>query len=132
MVAWEFCYQISGATSATFYPGIWRITGKNGSNTDYALVQSNNVTYKPSVRDPQDLTNNFPCEIFNLSNADQFVAPAGSVVGLFSNVVTQLLHTNTSSSITTYLFMGNQTSISDAGNSDDVNYDIAIRVHVGK
>ena len=38
VVAWEFCYRVLGVTSVTFYPGIWRITGANGSNTDYELV----------------------------------------------------------------------------------------------
>ena len=131
VVAWEFCYQISGVKSVTFYPGIWRITGTIGSNTDYALVQSNNVTYDPSVRDPQDLTNNFPCQIFNLSDTDQFTAPAGSVVGLYSNTGTQLLHTNTNSSIVTYQFSGNQSNVNTSGGGD-VSYNIAIRVHLGK
>ena len=93
VVAWEFCYQISDATSATFYPGIWRITGTSG-------------------------------------NTDQFTAPVGSVVGLYSNVGTQVLHTNTDSSITTYKFSGNQSSVRTTGNND-VNYNIAIRVHLG-
>ena len=132
VVAWEFCYQRSAATSVTFYPGIWRITGTMSGNTDYTLVQSNNVTYDQSVRDPQDPTSIFPCQIFNLSDTDQFTAPAGSVVGLYSNIIIQLLHTNTDSSITTYQFIGNQSSVSITGNSNDVNYNIAIRVHLGK
>ena len=131
VVAWEFCYQLSDA-SLTFYPGIWRITGTMSGNTDYTLVQSNNVTYDQSVRDPQDPTSIYPCQIFNLSDADQFTAPAGSVVGLYSNVGTQLLRTNTNSSITTYQFSGNQSSVSNAGDGNDVNYNIAIRVHLGK
>ena len=47
VVAWEFCYYISGVLSATFYPGIWRITDQNmnNSDTDYELVQSTNVTF---------------------------------------------------------------------------------------
>ena len=131
VVAWEFCYQILGITSVTFYPGIWRITGTNGSNTDYELVQSNDVTYNPSVRDPQNLTNNFPCQIFILSDTDQFIAPARSVVGLYSNIGAQLLYTNTNNSIATYRFRGNQSSVR-VGNNDDVNYNITIRVHLGK
>ena len=129
VVAWEFCYQMSGA-SVVFYPGIWTTNGN--SNTDYALVQSSTVTYDQSVRDPQDPTNLRPCQIFSLSDTDQFTAPAGSVVGLFSNVGTQLLHTSTNSSITTYRFRGNQSSVNNAGNNDDINYNIAIRVHLGK
>ena len=131
VVAWEFCYQVLGVTSVTFYPGIWRITGTSGNgNTDYTLVQSNNVTYDPRG----NATNNFPCQIFNLSGTDQFTAPAESVVGLYSNVVTSLLHTNTStgSSITTYKFSGNQSSVTTTGNSKNVNYNIAIRVYLGK
>ena len=115
----------------TFYPGIWRITGTSGDNTDCTLVQSNTVTYDPSVHDPQDSTNIFLCQIFNLSDTDQFTAPAGSVVGLYSNVGAQLLHTNTDSSITTYQFSRNQSSVR-AGNNDNVNYSIAIRVHIGE
>ena len=126
VVAWEFCYQISGAPSVTFYPGIWRITGTM-SNTDYTLLQSNTVTYDPRGTS----ANTFPCQIFNLSDTDQFIAPAGSVVGLYSNVGAWLLRTNTDSSITTYQFVGNQSSVRTTGNSD-VNYNIAIRVHLGK
>ena len=131
VVAWEFCYQRSYMT-ATFYPGIWRITTIRGSDTNYTLVQSNTVTYDSSVRDPQDPTSIFSCQRFNLSDTDQFTAPTGSVVGLYSNVATQLLHTNTNSSITTYQFSRNQSSVMTTGNTNDVNYNIAIRVHLGK
>ena len=128
VVAWEFCYQISGAISVTFYPGIWRITVTSSSRSDYAIVRSNTVTYNQTG----NIDNIFPCQIFNLSDTDQFIAPAGSVVGLYSNVGPQLLRTNTDSSITTYRFIGNQSSVSIFANSDDVNYNIAIRVHLGK
>ena len=126
VVAWEFCYLLSGAASVTFYPGIWRITGTMSGNTDYALVQSNTVTYD-SRSTP---TNLFPCQRFNLSDTDQFTAPAGSVVGLYSNVGTQLPRTNTYSSITTYRFSGNQSNVVTTDNNGGVNYNIAIRVHV--
>ena len=131
VVAWEFCYKILGAPSVTFYPGIWRITGtSDNDNTDYTLVQSNTVTYDPRG----DSANVFPCQIFNLSDTDQFTAPAGSVVGLHIDRISnpQLLHTNTDSSITTYQFRGNQSSVSIPDNNDDINYNIAIRVHLGK
>ena len=102
-------------------------------NTDYTLVQSNTVTYDQSVHDPQDPLNPYFCQIFNFSDTDQFTAPAGSVVGLYSGIQhTQLLRTNTDISITTYQFSGNQSSVSTTGNSNDVNYNIAIRVHLGK
>ena len=127
VVAWEFCYRISGATSVTFYPGIWRITGTNGSNTDYALVQSNTVTYNSTIRGPQDSINN--CQTFNLSDRDQFTAPAGSVVGLYSNTGTQLLHANTDTSVTTYRIRFNQSSVTSTMN---IEYNIAINVHLGK
>ena len=130
VVAWEFCYRLSDSPSVTFYPGIWRITGTMSGNTDYALVQSNNVTYDQSVRDPQDPTSIYPCQIFNLSDTDKFTAPAGSVVGLYSNVETQLPHTNTYSSITTYQFSGNQSNVITTDNNGAVNYNIAIRVYV--
>ena len=90
VVAWEFCYQ-RAATSVTFYPGIWRITGTMGGNTDYELVQSNSVTYDSSIQ----TSGVDSCQRVNLSTTDQFTAPAGSVVGLYSNVGAQLLLTNT-------------------------------------
>ena len=130
VVAWEFCYLISGATSVTFYPGIWTITGTMSGNTDYTLVQSSNVTYDPKGGS----ANIFPCQIFNLSDTDQFTAPEGSVVGLYTNRILNplLLHTNTDGSVTTYQFMGNQSNVSIVGNGNDNNYNIAIRVHLGK
>ena len=121
MVAWEFCYQILGSPTVTFYPGIWNVT-ETSSNSNYALVQSNTIIY-----DPRNTT----CQIFNLSDTEQFTAPAGSVVGLFSNVHTQLFRTKDNNSITTYQFSGNQSNVS-ATNIGDVNYNIAIRVHLGK
>ena len=130
VVAWEFCYRISTPMSETvaFNPGIWDTNGSG--NTDYTLVQSNTVAYNPRGTTPT-----YPCQIFNVSDTDQFTAPAGSVVGLYSNVGTQLLCTNADpsiSSITTYQFTGNQSSVSVNGNSGDVNYNIAIIVHLGK
>ena len=129
VVAWEFCYRTAGG-SVTFYPSIWRITGVGGGsgNTDYTLLQSNTITYDQRIQ-TSDIDS---CQRVNLSPTDQFTAPAGSVVGLYSYVGTQLLHTNTDSSITTYQFSGNQSSVSIAGNANDVNYKIAIRVYLGK
>ena len=126
VVAWEFCYQIT-AKSATFYPGIWRITDMNG-NPDYQLVQSNRITYNQSLQ----TNGNNGCQRVNLSTTDQFTAPAGSVVGLYSNVETQLLHTNAAeSSITTYQFSGNKSDVRNVRNND-VGYNVAVRVHLGK
>ena len=126
VVAWEFCYQVTGAI-VPFYPGIWRITETN-DNRDYALVQSNSITYDASIQ----TSGIDSCQRVNLSVTDQFTAPAGSVVGLYSGIGTILLRTNTDSSITTYQCSGNQSSISNADNNDNVNYSIAVRVHLGK
>ena len=127
VVAWEFCYQILNS-SVTFYPGIWRITGTTDSNIDYELIQLSNVTYDLSTQ----ISGIDLCQKVNLSTTDQFTAPAGSVVGLYSNVGTQLLRTNNDSSITTYQFSGNQSSVRNTGDNVDINYNIAIRVHLGK
>ena len=128
VVAWEFCYRIALVSSVTFYPGIWRITATTGSNTNYELIQSNGITYDASIL----ISAIDSCQRVNLSTTDQFTAPAGSVVGLYSNLGPQLLHTNTDSSITTYQFSGNQSNVNNAGNNGDVNYNIAIRVYLGK
>ena len=47
VVAWEFCYRASNATSVTFYPGIWRISGTLDNKTNYSLVKSYKITYDP-------------------------------------------------------------------------------------
>ena len=99
-----------------------------GSNTDYKLIQSNSITYDQSIQ----TSGVYSCQRVNLSTTDQFTTPAGSVVGLYPNVYAQLLHTNTNSSVTTYQFTGNRSSVNNVGNNDDVNYNIAIRVHLGK
>ena len=129
VVAWEFCYRISGASSLTFYPGIWRMTRPNSG---FTLVQANTITYN-SVDDASII---YPCKVFSLPPSDWFIAPAGSVVGLYSNTQTQLLHTNTDRTVTTYMVRGNHSSISDLDHDDDsdddVDYNIAIRVHLGK
>ena len=121
---WEFCYQVVGVQSVTFYPGIWDITGTSGGSTTYSLIQSNAVTFDP-------VGSTFQCWNYTLPVTEQFTAPSGSVVGLYSNINVQLLHTNTDSQITTYQVTGNQSSVV-GGPGQDVNYNIAIRVHLGE
>ena len=128
VVAWEFCYRISGAPSATFYPGIWRITKTHKKRvTGFKLVQSNNVTF-----DPSGTVDNL-CKSFTLPVIDQFTAPAGSVIGLYSNkgVVRPLLLVTDDISVTTYQYNKNKSEVKPNKNKD-VNYNIAIRVHIGK
>ena len=126
VTTWEFCYQVLGAQSVTFYPGIWRITGSSGSDTTYSLIQSNTVTFNPSVG------NTVSCQNYTLPVTEQFTAPSGSVVGLYSNINLQLLHTTTDNNgITTYQVDRNQSSVT-VRNRDDVDYNICIRVYLGK
>ena len=128
VVAWEFCYTLSADTSVMFYPGIWKITGTSGSNNDYELVQSNSITYDQFNQS----SGTYSCQRVNLPTTNQFTAPARSVVGLYSNVGTQLLHTDTNHNlIATYQFGGNQSNVTTHGSSEDVNFNIAIRVHLG-
>ena len=123
VVAWEFCYQRSNATSVTFYPGIWRVT-EEIYITGYELVQSNAVTYNPTGSG----SNNYQCQAFHLPETNQFTAPAGSVIGLYSGIGTQLLRTDhTNILLTTY--NGNQSRV-NIGHND--YYNVAIKVHLGK
>ena len=125
VVAWEFCYRASNPPSVTFSPGIWRINYNNGDR-NYMIVRSSDVTYTPVNINGTD-----SCLTFNLAVVDQFTAPAGSVVGLYSNLGPLLLHTDTDSSITTYQVNRNQ-SIVSSDNYRFVNYHIALRVHLGE
>ena len=125
VTTWEFCYQRLGVQSVTFYPGVWEINGTSGDNTTYSLVQPNTVTFDQSVGD------DISCRNYTLPVTEQFTAPSGSVVGLYSNINVQLLHTNTDSQITTYQVANNQGNVV-CGPGQDVNYNIAIRVHLGE
>ena len=130
VVAWEFCYQISNATSVTFYPGIWRADTRSNGSTKFKLVQSNNVTFTPT-----DNSSN-SCQTFNLSITDQFSVPAGSVVGLYSNTDEKrplLLHNDAKASITAYKVAKNR-SQADVNDSivTKVDYNIAIKVYLSK
>ena len=124
VVAWEYCYQIGGAVSATFFPGIWRVTRTNDV-IFYTLIQASEVTYDPRGSPP----NLFICKTFNLPDTEQFIAPAGSIVAVYSGSA-QLLHTNTDNSIIVHEFRRNQNSVNSTGTN--VHYNIAIRAHLGK
>ena len=121
VTTWEFCYQVLVAPSMTFYPGIWERTG----GTTYSLIQSNTVTFNPSVG------STFSCQNYTLPVTEQFTAPSGSVVGLYSSINVLLLRTADNSQITTYQVDGNHSSVV-GGSTNDVNYNIAIRVHLGE
>ena len=113
----------------TFYPGIWMLTENNNNATGFTLVQSSTATFSP----PQVANEEF-CKTFNLSEADQFTAPAGSVVGLYSNIsrlAAGLLRTNRIKSVlNSYRFSGNHSIINTT--SGNTRYNIALRVHLGR
>ena len=135
VVAWEFCYRVlSDATAnpVTFFPSIWMPSGTNDT-THYTLIQSSPVTFTPAQ--VGSTTNNILCQRVNLVTTDQFTAPAGSVVGLYSIRIRdelELLRTKkVQASMTTYQFYGNQSSVQVA-NDSNVGYNIALRAHFGR
>ena len=131
MIAWEFCYRVQETrTSVTFYPGIWMPNKTNDNSTiGYTLIQSSTVTFT-SVRVGNNNSGNFSCQTFNLSEADQFIAPEGSVVGLYSGMRRDLRRTDKEVSVyTSYQFNGNQ---SDVRITNNTGYNIALRVHLGR
>ena len=137
VVAWEFCYRISDASPVTFYPGIWRITYEKNDGykyTDYELIQHNIVTFNPNGTS----SNSHRCQKFTLSEREQLIAPNGSVIGLYSNekdAQPQLLRTDDKDgSIVTFQYIGHRKKIFQARPNDehDVDYNIAIRVHLSK
>ena len=135
MIAWEFCYIEEDKTSVTFYPGIWMPTKANNTSTnEYTLVKSSTITFTPT-RVGHDDNDRISCQTFNLSETDRFIAPAGSTVGLYSNIrgmQPSLLRTNNMGQlITTYQFTGNRSDVS-ISISNDISYNIALRVHLGK
>ena len=128
VIVWEFCYQIGNKnTTVSFNASVWKLTG-----IKFVLVISNNITYTP--------TNNngsvYSCQRVNLSDKDRFIAPAGSGLGLYSNMGTmrsKLLKTkNIFSNITTYRFYGNPEDVPINGSKmvAVLNYSIAIKVRI--
>lgn len=106
----------------------------NTSTNEYTLVKSSTITFTPT-RVGNDDNDRISCQTFNLSETDQFIAPAGSTVGLYSNIrgmQPSLLRTNNMGQlITTYQFTGNRSDVS-ISISNDISYNIALRVHLGK
>ena len=134
VIAWEFCYRIQESeVPLTFYPGVWMATKNENGVINYSLIQLSSVTFTPNRVDDSSLRAS--CQRVNLSTTDQFTAPAGSVVGLYSNsnhMQPKLLRTyRASTCITTYGFDGNQSDI-QADDGHNVGYNIAIRPHLGK
>jgi len=121
VTTWEFCYHTLGISSVTFHPGIW----KKERNASYSLIQSNTVTFTPNG------TNDNSCQNYTLPVTEQFTAPSGSVVGLYSNLNVQLLHTNAIKN-KTYQVIGNRSKVYGNGQDVGVHYNIAIRVHLSK
>ena len=72
--------------------------------------------------------------MFNLSVTDQFTVSEESVVGLYSNHGALLLRTDTDDVIIIYEDNGNQSSINkaDPDKNENINFNISIRVHLGK
>ena len=104
----------------------------NNETIRYTLIQSRNITFIPTdIHNDTDIL----CPRVNLSEADQFTAPAGSVVGLYSykrRNEPKILRTDRNKAlITTYEFRGNLTSV-QVINTSDVDYNIALRVHIGR
>ena len=135
VVAWEFCYRMldnAPAKPVIFFPGIWMPNETNGT-LHYTLIQSNHITFTPAQIG--STTNSILCPRVNLSKTDQFTAPAGSVVGMFSYIRRNepiILRTNKGGlSITTYRFDGNQSSVQVA-NDSDIDYNIALKAHFGR
>ena len=57
----------------TFYPGVWELLCDRRGSREYSLIQSNTVTFPPRE-------NIFSCQVFNLSQSEQFPVPLISVV----------------------------------------------------
>ena len=134
VIAWEFCHGAKdNATSITFHPGIWMpVEADNNDSTKYTLVKSNTITF--AVDQDSDNNNDWSCWTFNLPEADQFIAPPGSVVGLYSNITrlqSGLLRTNRSMAPTSFRFSGNH-SVVNTTIGIQTRYHIALRVHLGK
>ena len=120
VTSWEFCYQLTIVPSVEIIPGIWQRTG----NT-YSLIQSNRIMFNPNVG------GTFSCQTYTVPVAQRFTAPSGSVMGLYAGLNVQLLRNTGNSGITTYQIVGNQNSVT-ISRAVDVNYNIAIRVYLGK
>lgn len=107
LVGWEFCHQIVNASSATFYPSVWRLTGGN-----YMLIHSTAVSFVPYA--PSVLT--FKCQSYNLRTAsEEFDVLANDTVGLYSggdNAAQILTVAGFSDSAITYGLTGNHSNFS--------------------
>ena len=126
VVAWEFCYQRSTTPrTLMFYPSVWR----NRDDVNYELIHFNIVIYDPSTLELNQ------CPIVKLPRNDQFTAPKGSVVGLYSGdaplLRSSIVRGKNGETVNTYKIAGNQTSVSL--NSEMIaDYSVAIKLHLSK
>ena len=127
VIAWRFCYQLFGNNqSVSFSAGVWRSgeVNYNGS-TNFMQINSSVISFYPNGWSDTSY------QRVNLSATDQYTAPAGSVVGLYSNVglmFSPLL--NTSSNVIAYKFDGSRTDI-NIGDGEVGSYNIAIELYLG-
>ena len=127
VISWRFCYQLYGNNeSVSFSAGVWRASGTDHSgSTNFMLVNSSVISFY------QNDSGYGSCQRVNLSTTDQYTAPAGSVVGLYSNaglMFSSLL--NTSSNVKAYKFDGNRTDV-NTSDGEVGSYNIAIELYLG-
>ena len=129
VIGWKFCYQLYGNNGSviSFIAGIWRSSGINRSgSTSYMQVNSSVISYFQNGSNGTTY-----CQRVDLSATDQFTAPAGSVVGLYSNVAPMFSSLKTTSSNTTvYMFDENGTEY-NTSDGEVGNYNIAIELYLG-
>lgn len=128
VIAWEFCFQgRKQSTNVLFYADIWSRKNDNG-RIHFALINSSNISFSLNG------SNADTCLRVNLSEVDQFIAPAGSFIGLHSGsgVLQAPLNgaENVSSNRTTYRFEGENNEYL-MNNRKPIDYYVEIKLYLG-
>ena len=120
---WEFCFKTDAGPPVTFYPSIWKVTRRNGPNTNYELVNMSTITFSPNS------VGIISCLLYELNTSDWFTIPNDSAVGLYiESGATVLLRSNRNTPISTFKYDGHIELARNAGQDDTVNFNIAVRV----
>ena len=121
--SWEFCYLRSSTNPARFYPSIWRPSDTN----THRLVDISRITYMPTVGIGTQCLNH------TVPDSEQFNVLAGDIIGLYSDVNSQLASYPTSHPMFSYIYLNSNRSetVDNIGRSSTDRI-IAIKVYLSK
>ena len=120
---WEFCYLRASTSPAIFYPSIWRPIDSN----TYTLVDINRIAYMPTVGV------GIQCLNRTVPDSERFNVLTGDIIGLYSDVNSQLASYTTSHPSFSFIYSNsNRSGTVDNRRRSSTDRIIAIKAYLSK